>query len=594
MPVSNSKPKLPSDVVLSLLGQCSFREIVKCRGVCRAWRDIIEASTSLRYEVWLGILHMQDGNHSIPPTSSAERLDSLMAQKSAWDMFTPRRRHALVYDDQIGFWPLELTGDVLTIETYSFEGLSGGVANLESYDLSVLPETLVPAKHKRAVQKYAWPASCYPSYFDIENELAILVSDERDSETYDVYLQSLRIPTQNYPLAAMECFDVIELAREHVGGGWSVVEWDSGTCSLIYDTTLLISVGIDHYETISLYLATWDWTTGQVLSTNYFPYTEGRSSPNIMLLSSSSFLAFQYTLSYKDVTGDPIGTIQLWEFSATDMRRVRTFNLPAIPPSAVEINVEASYGARGPLVNLVPPSAKLLPGSKPWRRSEKEGHRLISIHFKCSPASNTMNQHTYELVLFTSTLLAPYESVVVPWERWGPQCACIHNSSFFGGPNWSNSGHRAIWSERAPSFSSPSPDEQSIVLHMIDFNPDAALHAANPESWPRMPSQSYPSQPAATINRKALRGRIPPTSAEEDHFFAGSKDWMGIPALPFVLTTLPCADWCMKMGEVMQNNATINQAFPIPRPKTRVLVDSERVIIDHQLEDRREIEIFTF
>ncbi|KAF8306338.1 hypothetical protein DL93DRAFT_2101670 [Clavulina sp. PMI_390] len=102
----------------------------------------------------------------------------------------------------------------------------------------------------------------------------------------------------------------------------------------------------------------------------------------------------------------------------------------------------------------------------------------------------------------------------------------------------------------------------------------AALHAQNPGSWPRAPAlhndeSRTPTIPVTRIEHRVIRGSMLWGSPEGTHIFADSDDWAKVPALPFVFRTFSTPNWSIK---------------------TRAIVDPERMVIDRDVYNLREIE----
>ncbi|KAF8306336.1 hypothetical protein DL93DRAFT_2088781 [Clavulina sp. PMI_390] len=122
---------------------------------------------------------MEDGNLSVIPTSSAARLEALLAHKFAWETFTPRYHLTLEdYDERRPGWPLDLTANILTIATYESTDDGHNVMRLESHELPNIDGLHLLAKPKRTpwIFIYNEPSS-HVSLFDIKNELAIITSE---------------------------------------------------------------------------------------------------------------------------------------------------------------------------------------------------------------------------------------------------------------------------------------------------------------------------------------------------------------------------------------------------------------------------------
>ncbi|KAF8299927.1 hypothetical protein DL93DRAFT_579803 [Clavulina sp. PMI_390] len=83
---------IPEQVLLEILQNSGFLDIVRCRAVCRRWNEIISSSVALQYIVWLGIFDKEDGDSMFAPQSSVERLKILLEQEAAWANLAPRSR----------------------------------------------------------------------------------------------------------------------------------------------------------------------------------------------------------------------------------------------------------------------------------------------------------------------------------------------------------------------------------------------------------------------------------------------------------------------------------------------------------------------
>ncbi|KAF8303431.1 hypothetical protein DL93DRAFT_450257 [Clavulina sp. PMI_390] len=89
-----------SSVLLEVLLNLGAVDIITCRGVSRRWRSTIEATSALKYKVWLYIhQRIDDPNSSAHPTSSSARLTFLLQQERAWASLRPRKIHLINLED---------------------------------------------------------------------------------------------------------------------------------------------------------------------------------------------------------------------------------------------------------------------------------------------------------------------------------------------------------------------------------------------------------------------------------------------------------------------------------------------------------------
>ncbi|KAI0339605.1 hypothetical protein BDW22DRAFT_568433 [Trametopsis cervina] len=77
---------LSVELVVAVLSYLTYRDLLKCRQLCREVHDIIEHTSALRYKIELGLTGNQDGNSS---KSVPDRLKELRRTQRDWQSPKP-------------------------------------------------------------------------------------------------------------------------------------------------------------------------------------------------------------------------------------------------------------------------------------------------------------------------------------------------------------------------------------------------------------------------------------------------------------------------------------------------------------------------
>ncbi len=98
----NSFNRLSSEVIILVLKELGYREIVRSRLVCRLWLQIINDSLLLRYLVVLGC-HGKTEHCLGSQLTTDERLKNFVAHKSRWKFLAHEHRYPIKSESHITY-----------------------------------------------------------------------------------------------------------------------------------------------------------------------------------------------------------------------------------------------------------------------------------------------------------------------------------------------------------------------------------------------------------------------------------------------------------------------------------------------------------
>ncbi|KAF8302068.1 hypothetical protein DL93DRAFT_499862 [Clavulina sp. PMI_390] len=284
----NTVLAISSDVVVKILCEAHYMDIVRCRAVCKLWESTISSSVALQYVVWLGIHGKEDGDDSFQPRTSAERLQLLLDHEQAWATLRPRIRslHPI-----LRFSPSYLCGpDLLLIRSMRLpDQTSEGV-------LRHLPSTIAASDDTldEIVGEGLILSLCI---VDTENDLIVYTGIRGGVSTdFKIHIRSWHAPSINHPLALTPSLDLrsfVQMPEDalnrwkgpvyspllKVTGPYVVLQYSLSS----YPHPFTDSWGVQTHHSASIILVL-SWITGQVVA--------------VSTRLTSFFSKFDYTMSF--------------------------------------------------------------------------------------------------------------------------------------------------------------------------------------------------------------------------------------------------------------------------------------------------------
>ncbi|KAF8312785.1 hypothetical protein DL93DRAFT_2156494 [Clavulina sp. PMI_390] len=471
--------QFPPDLLLNILQELEYKQITRCRGVCRLWHDIISHSSLLRYIVSLGIHSKVDGDRSFHPRAAADRLSSLLALESAWTSMKFRMHDSFDVDpeDRMRFAGV----DAIERARGSGQGMAmtydrlGSVLSGEKLSLG---ETIYPGVSEiqdRSARGSEWldPSGrrFEDCFFDADNELFICESRKDDATRARkiFHLRWLHDPKLDHPLAAQPMLDTGDLLKFPSGSPLNTVR------TMIIGNLVLVEM---HNSNLPLHahqlprtgppvasvVIVWNWTTGELIFRLRLEHHDGHIYTDLSLLSPTEFMVpVTRILS----SGRTSATVQVYSFARSSPlpidsdgiprpRLLRTFFLPTLNDNLhVEFTccsslTNRSVWARGEReteildyqrqahvraesMNVRPIETPLfIP--KPFRPADDDRLCALIIETYIPHELWTPSDFPYGYVFVTraSTLLKEYPDGLdwIPWEQWGPRgAALLHGNS---------------------------------------------------------------------------------------------------------------------------------------------------------------------
>ncbi|KAH9026282.1 hypothetical protein EDB83DRAFT_1929011 [Lactarius deliciosus] len=376
-------PYLPTELVSKILEYADYKTITACRKLCRRLRDIVDTTASLRYVVELGAAGMCDG----PPdtVSPAERLKRLEGSQAAWKGLAWSQPECFPYSKKIFPFPVALSGNLVVLK-----GPALGIRHTGELLLLRFPS------EARGIPEKLW-------YLDLDcQHIEAIALDESQDLLVFSCLPNIHIRT-------------LSSGRVHPSSS-SLGLIDAGTNFVDYaDFSLRV-----HDDRIAFTTSTgrnvlvWNWKTGKQIAK--IPFERRYSS--CTFLDRNSIL-FPYRTSGQD---------QMLRFQVVTFESLNTTDEAALRFYHFELDVLGPQPEQGYFlsVNTLPSNTS---GSCPpgFFHSEPSS-RLLALEVE-TPVTDSMGGDIPLRVLFVPhDVLLGYiashpsdaDTVMVPWEAWGP------------------------------------------------------------------------------------------------------------------------------------------------------------------------------
>ncbi|KAF8306323.1 hypothetical protein DL93DRAFT_228802 [Clavulina sp. PMI_390] len=502
-------PSLPTDVVLAILRLIDPLEVVKCRAVCRSWKQAIEESTTLLYYIWLRIFGKTDGPMSLELMGFNERLQLLLRHERAWMDLRPARRD-LIGDPR---WPnLQILPGFDVLERPFLPPTGHDSSRVLDVDIFELPSTLraeatIPASLEGDLTKVKSLRVGYGEYATAltrtEYNLHMLYQVHKECEKkeqihyhFEFFPRMLTDSRKRHWLSKNSMFDsgcvfagLNPSAGNHLRFGVEAnlfwVDW----------------AGYSRREK-SAYMI-WDWMTGDLITKlSTFDNQPDQNSSGFTFLSPSTFIhllpfsngaergwaAYLYDFSdklHQDMDGYP------------SPRLVRVFELPSLKSNFnLLFKCTTSFKhtlSREVLLPLCSPSSSedggwFVPDDKPFQVADY----LCEFHIQATDRSSDTSV-LFSLVTRSEVLFAHYSEATIQWTEWGAKNTALFATQVFTpyiAPSQKASGARITLV--APNTEAPYRDLIGIAgkkwdVDVLDFNPLRFHRRFSDSAWPLEP-----------------------------------------------------------------------------------------------------------
>ncbi|KAI9462779.1 hypothetical protein BJY52DRAFT_110557 [Lactarius psammicola] len=428
---------LPNELISKILEYADHKTITTCRRLCRRLKDIVDTTASLRYIIGLGAAGMCDG--PLDAVGPVERLRRLESSQGAWKSSAWSQPEGFPYSKKISPFLVAQSGNLVVLK-----GLTFGSRHMGELLLLRFPS------EARGIPEQLW-------YLDLDCEHieAVSVDESQDLLVFSS-LPNIHVRTLSsgfvHPLSS-------NLGIIDSGTNFAIYESFS---LLIHDDRLAFMT-----STADRHITVWNWKTGKQIA----KIPCDHRFTNCTFLDRSSIL-FPYrtsgqekTLRFQVATFESLNTAD----QATDQAAIRIyhFELDVLGPQ-----YEQAFFLS---VNTLPSntSGSCFPGlfhSEPSKR-------LLALEVE-TPNFMMRGNIPLRVLYVPHDVLLSYivshpsdtDTVVVPWEAWGPGHAHIltlHDPS----PN-RNLGSKLVCGMHAvtePPMSLTQGDQK--VLRIMDYHP---------------------------------------------------------------------------------------------------------------------------
>ncbi|KAI0082257.1 hypothetical protein K474DRAFT_1703260 [Panus rudis PR-1116 ss-1] len=457
---------LPVELLTKILNELDFRNLLRCKRVCRQLQVIIEDAIVLRYKVELAINGLEDG----PPSSlgASDRLNLLHQREEAWDRLAYKTmKDVEMHRGEV--W--ELYGGVLA--------QGQGQRSLHFYRL---PSEI------RGIEEEHWKLDLEFAIrdFGMDPTQDLLVVIERpalpNTSYYPVHLLSLRTG-KPHPLAPKPAI------LSHTPR-FQTLNFTIQTCS--HHVAVLYHSQVDNGGE----LLVWNWKTGDVVMA-----ISGSTVMSFAFLSEHHLLLVRVQTANVALVAVDLRTARTEMTSSDDMDFVCSFNLPSFKPDRVVVDAMI----RSDPAPSWKPSDDL---QVPFYTARKE--RLLVVPICVVQDHNTISM--FMLLTLSSVLLNHISETEqarreVAWDDWGPSGSRVMSVP---------PGLSQIWVCYVYGTSILFPSRfmhgsERYELNVLDFNQDAfrwhlAQFAEDPEEYDKRNPAKLMNQPMSMGSNGMLFG----------------------------------------------------------------------------------------
>ncbi|KAI9444159.1 hypothetical protein H4582DRAFT_1066702 [Lactarius indigo] len=376
-------PSLPTELISKILEYADYKTIAGCRRLCRRLRDIVDTTASLRYVLELGAAGMCNG----PPdtVSPAERLRRLESSQAAWKSSSWSQPECFPYSKKIFPFPVALSGNLAVLKGPTFGNRHMGELLLLRFP-----------SQARGIPEKLW-------YLDLDcQHIEAITLDESQDLLVFSSLPNIHIRTLSsgriHPLSS---------TLGLINAGTNYVDYEDFSLR-VHDDRLAFTTSTGRN------ILVWNWETGKQIAK--IPFEHRFSSCSFLDRSS---IVFPYRTSGQD---------QMLRFQVVTFESSNTTDEAALRFYHFELDVlgpqpEQAYFLS---VNTLPSntSSSCFPG---FFHSEPNS-RLLALEVETSVTDFRGGDIPLRVlyvphdVLLRHIVLHPSDTdtVMVPWEVWGP------------------------------------------------------------------------------------------------------------------------------------------------------------------------------
>ncbi|KZV88368.1 hypothetical protein EXIGLDRAFT_722751 [Exidia glandulosa HHB12029] len=452
---------LPPELIIQILDSADVPSLLHCSAVCRRFRDIVSASSAMRYRVALLVAGLEDAGG---PSSVSDRLRALQLREASWRNFHYRNRvtreigpgaYRPCYDLHGGvFFVGRRTGPNLPIRMLSWLPLPS------TRDPPGVPPTWRSVPLDISIDDFA---------LDLHQDLVVLVEMLLPgTTTLQVHLRAFQT-LQPHPRAA---------------AGLLTAECDpvSVNSTIVIDLTgclLGLLFNYDHTGfTDKDALTVWDWTTGQMLC---------RLQNSHSKLTSFLFLAEDMFLVPN--VGD--STIEVYRRNDQTFELAATFDLPPQADGCTLHNANSRYKSRGVFRPSSPPSAPAsedacMPTERTFYLSPEKELVIFSLEYRAKGDSHYFTLITQKEIFLRAGRTQADAPARVQWRTWGPSGTRIIREPlrlwdyFFAGTRFitlTASDAGGVDDEDSDEGLARELNATHAHVRVLDFNPFAVAQA---------------------------------------------------------------------------------------------------------------------
>ncbi|KAH8982861.1 hypothetical protein EDB86DRAFT_2834202 [Lactarius hatsudake] len=426
---------LPVEIILAILEDCEYQEILACKLTCRRMYDTISGSISLRYLLELAANGMRDDHRS--SLGKIQRLNLLAEHETAWRTLSWLDNTSI---DTLDGWgePVSVSGNIIAFRN----AYAKPDASSEELLLLRAPSKL------RNVQTKRWVVQLPHDTQDV------CISSAQDLLVY-------RCGTKSFHFCSLSSGEKHPLVQ-HSGTFEATNSWRYRIGSMrVYGDSFAIA------SEQGLYISTWNWKSGE------------QESDFMASLQHSTFdFLDEHHILFPSSIDD-----SLYVYDARAMPPMNSRRRKSKGTHCFEISMPRFLGNHVTCgIDLRCNSLSAGQDESPASFHADPHQRMISLLITAGPNSTGAHGHSpreqCEMHVRASALLAwtkmhpapPNASVVVPWSAWGPAAArvvvprvddttlCASKSKFLG------SGMRVI---TPPS----SRSDGTSVVTVMDYHP---------------------------------------------------------------------------------------------------------------------------
>ncbi|GJE97779.1 F-box protein [Phanerochaete sordida] len=398
---------LPAELIAQILRHLDVLNLVRCRKLSRLFRDVIDTTAQLQYQIDLELTGNIDKCDS--HVSVASRLERLRRSTHAWRLFD---------------WTLEAFGPVLQ---ESCAHISGSILAQMGGDCTLICSQL-PSRHRDILYKetkydgFGFEVIEYT--LDQGQDLLVLVEETTDGHEYffNLHFRSLEshsVHPLGSPVQITAPIDTRDLLQDRC---LDIMVSDDYIGMMVYEDTFL--------QSTELWI--WNWKTGEMLLNMHGDLEHGYTSHSFMFIGPGQLLVPMITTGDDfDEETDVEGILPLFDCATTRakpctyehaMKHYATtvFHLPA-----TQRGVEC---------------ARLDLFGRPFTSAARGVHRKLDVPYYASPEDQMLalqlwmlksngEWKNYSVLVSNRTLrdiaraarasASPNQrTVAVPWDRW--------------------------------------------------------------------------------------------------------------------------------------------------------------------------------